>query len=204
MHQDILDILKAAKTGDSLAVYSKTFFGFWIRRMLSLGLHKCYTNHNAPVYCLAGRLMMLQIEAPKAHEEYLIDYLTDLYNKGGQAILLRPDVYDEQGVSEESSAYLKYCWQAMRGKEYDNPSIKQILRMVLRYAPHADENTKDRIYCTEGTVTPILDNTLQPWKPDILRNEPFPAPIHFEHLVRQGRLVFKAGNKKLYEQIKNG
>lgn len=204
MHQDVLDILAKAKTGDILAVRSKTFFGFWIRRMLSLGLHKCYTNHNAPCYTVNGMQKMLQIEAPKANEQHLMVYLERLYRNGGKAILLRPDEYEYNPLSEEAERYLVSRWQEMIGKEYDNPSIKQIARMILRYAPHAKENTKERLYCTEGTFEPLLNSTDPVWRPDILRNEPFPAPIHGEHLVRQGRLFFVAGNRELYNQIQNG
>ena len=75
------------------------------------------------------------------------------------------------------------------------------VRMVFRKSAHVDENTKERMYCTEGTLDPLVSNPYLNWQPDMLKNEQYPAPIHIEHLLRQERLIFVAGNKDGFEQI---
>jgi hypothetical protein len=190
LHPDIDAIRGAAKTGDVLHVRSKTFFGFWIRRMLSLGLNKCWGNHNAPVYEVDGRLYILQIEAPAAYEMLLSDYLHQTYERGGRVILLRPDVLCKRRSPKQISGiqFATQRWRLMIGMKYDKRGIRMFLRMVFRQSAHVDENTKERIYCTEGTFDPLVFN-------------PYPAPIHVEHLLRQERLVFVAGDEVGQESI---
>jgi hypothetical protein len=203
LHPDIAAIRGAAKTGDVLHVRSKTFFGFWIRRMLSLGLNKCWGNHNAPVYEVDGRLYILQIEAPAAYEMLLSDYLHQTYERGGRVILLRPDVLCKRRSPKQISGiqFATQRWRLMIGMKYDKRGIRMFLRMVFRQSAHVDENTKERIYCTEGTFDPLVFNPYIGWQPDMLKNEQYPAPIHVEHLLRQERLVFVAGDEVGQESI---
>jgi hypothetical protein len=89
----------------------------------------------------------------------------------------------------------------MIGMKYDKRGIRMFLRMVFRQSAHVDENTKERIYCTEGTFDPLVFNPYIGWQPDMLKNEQYPAPIHVEHLLRQERLVFVAGDEVGQESI---
>ncbi len=193
------EMLLAARTGDLLAVYTRTFMGFWIRRMLSKGLKRCHTNHNAPVFGYGPS--MLQIEPPSAEVHPLASYLTDLYEDGGWAILLRPDAYRD-GMSNQSEAYLINGWMQMRGVPYDKTSIRMFLRMIYRKGAKLVQNDDKKRFCTEGTLAPILANPFCKWEPDLLKNEQFAAPIHVEHLIRQERLLFVAGNKEKFFDIK--
>lgn len=197
-------ILGLAKAGDILHVRSKTFFGFWIRRMLSLGLNPCWGNHNAPIYAdVNGRLHILQIEAPAAYEMLLSVYLAKTYEKGGRVLLLRPDVLCKRRSLKQSSGiqFATERWRMMIGMPYDKNSIRMFVRLVFRKSAHVDENTKERMYCTEGTFDALVYNPYLDWQPDMLKNEPYPAPIHTEHLLRQERLVFVAGDEEGRSQI---
>lgn len=198
-------ILALAKPGDILHVRSSTFFGFWIRRMLSLGLYRCWGNHNAPVYKDDnGELKILQIEAPSAYEMSLADYLRQTLESGGLVLLLRPDVLCKYRLTARQRCGIKLAterWQAMIGTPYDKRGVRMFLRMVFRQSAHIEENTKDRMYCTEGTLDPIAFNSYIGWNPDTLKNEAYPAPIHVEHLIRQERLVFVAGDDAGLDQI---
>jgi hypothetical protein len=193
---EIFSIVAHAATGDILAVRTTGIFGFAIRCLLSRGLKRCFTNHNAPVYRKGGEMRTMQFEPPSASEWPLDGYLTKLYQGGGTAILLRPDAF-LGGIVPALQHRLTFEWQNMEGMPYDKRSIRMFLRMIFRKRAHVAENDKDRMYCTEGTLLPIVNNIYRQWKPDILENERYPAPIHVEHLVRQNRLVFIAGNKRL-------
>jgi hypothetical protein len=199
-----MSILRNAKAGDILHVRSKSFFGYWIRRMLSLGMNRCWGNHNAPIYADAnGRLHILQIEAPAAYEMLLADYLCQTYEKGGRVLLLRPDVLCKRR-SPKQTAGIQYAterWRSMIGMEYDKHSIRMFVRMVFRKSAHIEENTKERIYCTEGTLDALVYNPHLNWQPDMLKNETYPAPIHVEHLLRQERIVYVAGDEEGFEMI---
>lgn len=198
LENDIQAILGSAKTGDILHVRSKTFFGRMIRRMLSLGLNRCWGNHNAPVYADEnGQLHILQIEAPAAHEMLLSDYLHQTYESGGKVLLLRPDVLCKPRKTAKQKSGLVWAterWRSMIGLPYDKRSIRMFVRMVFRKAAHIDDNDKERMYCTEGTMDALVFNPYLDWKPDIMKNESYPSPIHVEHLLRQERLVFVAGD----------
>jgi hypothetical protein len=202
--RDIQSILGSAKSGDVLHVRSKTFFGRMIRRMLSLGLNRCWGNHNAPVYHDEnGRMKILQIEAPAAHEMALSDYLHQTHEKGGRVLLLRPDALCKRR-SPKQTAGIQYAterWRSMIGMEYDKRSIRMFARMVFRKAAHIEENDKERMYCTEGTLDALVYNPHLGWSPDTLKNEQYPAPIHVEHLLRQERLVYVAGDAEGFEMI---
>jgi hypothetical protein len=198
---EIFSITAHATTGDILAVRTAGLFGFAIRCLLSRGLKRCFTNHNAPVYRHLGKIKTMQFEPPSAHEVELTQYLTDLYNRGGRAVLLRPDAFME-GIPATLQRHLVNEWRNMEGFPYDKRSIRMFLRMIFRQRAHVVDNDKERLYCTEGTVLPIRYNAIKPWKPDGLKNEAYPAPIHVEHLIRQERLVCVAGNPELIEWIK--
>jgi len=210
LHPDIRHIAAEIQTGDWLAVYTRTFYGFGIRRLLSRGQYKCFTNHDTPCWKHpdTNTPMMLQIEPPKAYITPVVPWLQELYSKGGKAILLRPDAYmrPNEGFDgrrfNQAMSWLIEEWVKMDGKEYDKYSIRQILRMILRYWPHKKENDKSKIYCTEGTFFPMMENPYVPWTPDALKNESYPAPIHGERLIRQERVNFVAGNQYLYEKIR--
>jgi len=207
---EIMAMVELAHTGDWLAVRSTGAYALGIRFMLSHGRHKCWTNHNAPVWRnpISGQARMLQIQPPQAYVACLSKYLTDLYAKGGRAILLRPDVYAcpkkrETTLFAQTQAWLREEWLALEGIEYDTPSIKNIAKLYFRLAKHVPENDKTKIYCTEGTFLPYWhSNPHMKWKPDELMHEKFPAPIHGEHIIRQERAVFIAGNNELYERIR--
>ena len=207
LYPEITAILNAARTGDFLHVRSCTAFGWLIRRMLSLGLHKCYGNHNAPVWKEDGdvQVMNLQIETPAAHIMPLRDYLVALYNDGGKAILLRPDAYadftGQETFMRAAQAELAKRWKAENGLKYDKYSIRVFFRIIFRYSSNIPENKKVQVYCTEGTLYPFMDNPYIPWRPDELKNEQYPAPIHVENMIRQGRIDFVAGNDELYKNI---
>ena len=207
MHPEIRHILRDMQTGDWLAVYSKGLYGFGIRHMLSRGRHRCITNHNAPCWRTdSGTPMMLQIAPPKARTLPLCVYLTDLYAKGGKAILLRPDAYKRPYGGDERRFNQALCWlteewKSFDGIPYDKASILEIAKMYLRLSGHKADNDKTRIYCTEGTFYPYANNPFVPWTPDILVNESFPAPIHAEHLIRQERVEFVAGAEDMYKKI---
>lgn len=201
---DLQSILALAKPGDVLHVRSKTFYGFLIRRMLSLGMDKCWGNHNAPIYAdNNGRLHILQIEAPAAYEMLLTDYLYRMLERGGRAILLRPDVLCKRRSARQLAGvqYATERWRSMIGMPYDKHGIRMFARMIFRKSAHIEEDDKERIWCTEGTVDALVYNPHLGWSPDTLKNETYPAPIHVEHLVRQERLVFVAGDVKGLAQI---
>jgi hypothetical protein len=200
---EIERILDAAQTGDFLCVRSTTVYGASIRRLLSFGPHKAVTNHNAPVWRDGNDMpMMLEITSPNAKQIRLSNYLEKLYKSGGRAILVRPDVYCV-GIGHKTVHYLFWEWTRMVGKPYDKTSIRQILRRYLRYAPHRRENSKETIYCTEGTFLPYA-TAPEPWTPDELKNEPYPAPIHVENMIRQGVGIYVAGSLDLLNKITNG
>jgi hypothetical protein len=201
---DIQEILGSAKPGDALAARTKNIYGYCIRRMLSLGMNRCWSNHNAPVYLDAnGRLHILQIEAPVAYEMLLSDYLCQLYEHGGRAILLRPDVLCRRWSQKQAAGiqYATQTWRSMIGMEYDKHGIRMFARMIFRKSAHVEEDDKSRIWCTEGTFDGLVHNPYLGWQPDMLKNEQYPAPIHAEHLLRQERLVFVAGDKEGFEAI---
>jgi hypothetical protein len=196
--EQINGMLTRAQPGDLLAVRSRSMMGFFIRRMLSKGLHPCHTNHNAPVFGRVPRI--LQIEPPTARIMWLSDYLADLYRHGGKAILLRPDSFLD-GVPPDLATHFDAEYTQLAGLKYDRMSIRMFLRMIYRKAAQVPANGKASIYCTEGSLIPILINTIKPWKPDILKNEGYPAPIHIEHLIRQNRLEFIDGDRELFDKI---
>ncbi len=198
MDEKITNSILLAQTGDILMVRTRGVFGFFIRRMLSLGLHKCYTNHNAPIFGMYPRTV--QFEPPKAHLESLFKYLLRLKDSGGRYMIVRPDSY--VGVRNPiSDEYLESIWMSKNGTPYDKRSIRMFVRMIFRKSAKVDSNSKIKDYCTEGTLKPLLANTHIPWVPDILKYEEFPAPIHMEHLIREYRVVFVAGDKELFDQI---
>jgi hypothetical protein len=198
---EIAGMMLAAKTGDFLAVRTRLLgWGLPIRMMLSRGLKRCWTNHNAPVYRCFRKTRTMQFEPPRAHEVELEEYLLKLYRSGGKAILLRPDVY-RNGLPVSVMEQLVDDWRLMDGIAYDKRSIRMFCRMIFRKRAHVRENDKEAFYCTEGTFLPMTSNRLKPWTPDVLRNEPYPAPIHAEHLMRQQRVDFIAGNRELYDRI---
>jgi hypothetical protein len=142
----------------------------------------------------------MQIEPPAAHEVDLDAYLTSLYKSGGTAILLRPDAFIG-GIPEPLQIKLAKAWREMANTDYDKRSIRMFMRMIFRKRAHIRDNDKEQLYCTEGTILPLVMNMVKPWEPDILKNEKYPAPIHVEHLMRQRRVMFVCGNHELYERI---
>lgn len=198
---EINKICSLATTGHILAVKSKGIYGFFIRRFLSKGLHSCYTNHNAPIYAFGGKMMTLQITTPKSYEESLRDYLVGLYRDGGCALLLCPDHFYKNGIKDAVKKRLTARWRAMDGMPYDKTSIRMFFRMVFRKKAHILANDKKKIYCTEGTVNPLLEDPHNPWTPDVLMHEEFPSPIHIEHCIRQKRLIYLAGNDEIFRKI---
>ena len=202
--EEIMQMVDLARTGDALMVRSTTFFGLAIRCMLSRGPHRCISNHNQPVWRLTNHIQpkTLKIEPPAASIVGLTQYLLDLYEAGGRAILVRPDAYiHESPLLDRARREMIDEWTAMKGKKYDKHSIQMILRMYLRKSDHVSDNDKTQIYCTEGDLAPKTGNTILPWIPDILKNEKYPAPIHYEHLLRQGRVIFVAGNDWMHQKI---
>jgi hypothetical protein len=197
---EIAAMVAKARTGDWLAVRTNTFYGVCIRNLLSRGLKRCWTNHNAPVYVHEGVKMTMQFEPPSAHEVTLAGYLVDLYKAGGRAVLMRCDSYVE-GLPAGLGPVLVQHWRDMDGTPYDKESIWMFVRMLFRKRAHVRDNDKARIYCTEGTFDPLTGNLIKPWKPDALTNEARPAPIHAEQTIRAGRARFVAGNKLLYDWI---
>ena len=202
--EEIMQMVDLARTGDALMVRSTTFFGLAIRCMLSRGPHRCISNHNQPVWRVTNHCQpkTLKIEPPAASIVCLTQYLIDLYEAGGRAILVRPDAYiHESPLLDLARREMIDEWVMMKGKKYDKHSIRMILRLYLRKWKRPDNNDKTKIYCTEGTLAPMTGNSVLPWLPDILKNEQYPAPIHYEHLLRQDRAIFVAGNDWMLQKI---
>jgi len=192
----------SARTCDFGITRSATIYGRGIRFMTSRGMHRAWGNHNFPIWedPESGMLMTLQIETPKARIVTLREYLEDTYEKGGRVIVCRPDLFTLVAPSPEKERHLRMAWVAMAGTKYDKKSIWQILKMYCRIRKHIPENTKEHVYCTEGTFAPYMDEQVG-WIPDQLRNESYPTPIHSEHMLRQGRVEFVGGGKDVKEKI---
>lgn len=215
INNDIQRILTAAQTSDTLCCRTKfnlfdkeTYYGLAIRRMLGRGKYHCYTNHNAPVFRddKTNELKMLQISPPHARIMRVEDYLVDAYSRGNRVILVRADSYDigvDIEMLKKAQNWNRNEWIKMEGIPYDNPSIKHIAKMYVVKKGQTAENDKEEIYCTEGTYWPFKFNPYVKWHPDIFRNERFPVPIHFEHLIRQQRVHVVAGNEWLISKILN-
>ena len=213
LHSDIRHILAEGQTCDVLCCRTKfhlfrkgTYYGLAIRRMLGRGRYRCYTNHNAPTWRdgETNELMMLQISAPAARIMRVQDYLAEAYSNGNRAILVRAGAYDvgaDVEMLKKAQEWSRGEWIKMEGVPYDNPSIKQIAKMYMAKKGHTAENDKTSIYCTEGTCWPFKFNPYIHWQPDVLRNERFPVPIHFEHMLRQQRVRAVAGNPEIIRKI---
>lgn len=203
-----VDINKSVQTGDFLIVRSTTIFGFVIRYITSRGLHKAWGNHNAPIYRDPANktLYILDIAAPLVRKIKLEDYLKHIKESKCKYIIVRPDAYNHSqdihsAIMKKSIAFLIEGWEKYRGKSYDKISIKHILRVLFSRGAHHKINTKVNIYCTEGTVTPLLQNSFVSWRPDVIAYEEYPMPLHTEHLIRHRRVVYIAGDFAAFTEI---
>lgn len=190
------------QTGDYGIVRSaRSFFGMGIRYMTSRGLHRPWGNHNFPIWIDpdTGRAMVLDIAPPKVEEKQLAVYLQELEEKGHKYVVCRPDSFLLKFHEDKMLPYIQ-IWKGMIGKKYDKKSIRTIVKMYFRFRKHVKEDTKEDIYCTEGTFSPFLEDW-SGWTPDMIKGEKYLVPLHSEHIVRQGRAVYVAGNEKAWNKI---
>lgn len=202
------DACRAAQTGDFGITRGTGFYSRSIRVMTGRGLHKPWGNHNFPIWTdpSTAKMMILNIAPPAATIMPLAEYLFDLYKGGGKCIICRPDAFTDLtryplAQVEGAFRYLYEEWLKMRGVVYDKASIWQIAKLYFRIRKHIPDNDKSQVYCTEGTFAPYASNPRVAWKPDCIAGEMYPVPIHSEHLIRQKRVVFVAGDVSAWNQI---
>ena len=195
-------MMRMARSCDYGMTRTSGFFGRAIRFITSKGRYRALTNHNFPIWedPESRILMTLQIEPPKAHVVTFREYLDNEYEKGGRVIIARPDMFATLGPSPDRERHMRSSWLAMVGTKYDKKSIWQILKMYCRVRKSVPDNSKEHVYCTEGTFAPFIDD-LVGWSPDVLKGERYPAPIHAEHMLRQERAKFVEGSRDMLSLI---
>lgn len=145
--------------------------------------------------------MTLQIQAPEAIPVLLSEYLHDLYSDGGRVIICRPDIFKSVEPSPNLMMSMIIYWKSKIGTKYDKKSIWQILKMYCRIRRNIPDNGKEKVYCTEGTFAPYMEDPVN-WNPETLVGERYPVPIHSEHLIRKNRLLFVGGSVLAFNLIK--
>jgi len=201
---EIYQICSNAMPGDIGMARTGTFFGLAIRVMTSRGQFMALTSHNFPIWedYESGVLVTLQIGPPVAKVVTLRQYLEDVYEEGGRVAVARPDLFKSTSPSPAQMRHLVDFWLTVEGTAYDKKSIWQILKMYLKIGKKTKPNSKENVYCTEGTHAPYPEPPVS-WNPDAMRGE-YPAPIHYENMVRQGRVVRGAGSVEFWDMICRG
>lgn len=200
-------ICESVQTGDFGIVRSSGFYATAIRMMTGKGQHSPWGNHNFPIWRDENATpVILDIRAgQKTRIIPLKDYLIGLYSNSGEVVICRPSVYVSPSsdiLYKKACEQLIYDWKQLEGVHYDNMGIFQILKMYFRVRSHIPENNKKQVYCTEGTFCPYPRNHFIPWNSDILMSETYPVPIHSEHLIRSGSVVFVSGEQIAWDWIR--
>ena len=181
--------------GDHLAVDYPSFMGRRIKATLSTRKRRCHHWHDAIIVKRDGKLCVYNETWPYSRIDDLQEYLDWVIKKRGRWAVTRPVWLDAK------PADLKAQWRRhidtsayfMTGNRYPLKDLWCIYKKqnrLLRRVRILKPNERAHFYCTSAVLHLWQRNPVHSWTPDTLAGQRLPAPIHMEHAMRDGDLVF--------------
>ena len=187
--------LQPIQSGDHLAIDYPSFMGRRIKATLSTRRRRCHHWHDAIVLQRDGRLCVYNETWPYSRIDPLEQYLDWVQKKGGRWAVTRPCWVDAEtaDVQAQWRRHIDTATRFMTGNRYPLKDLWCIYKRqnrLLRRIRILKPNERAHFYCTSAVGHVWGNSPVHPWVPAALAAERLPAPIHMEHAMRDGDLVF--------------